>query len=53
MKYPTIFPLLHALATGELDSVGATLKRPVSEWGERALMEAGFVKLIAHGPAHL
>ena len=51
--YPTIFPLLHALATGDLDSSGGTVKRPVSEWGERALLEAGFAKLISHGPAKL
>lgn len=53
VDYPTIFPLLHALATGELDCSGATVKRPVSEWGERALLEAGFAKLISQGPAKL
>jgi hypothetical protein len=51
--YPTIFPLLHALATGDLDRSGGTVKRPVSEWGERALLEAGFAKLISNGPAKL
>jgi len=51
--HPTVFPLLHALATGEADGLGASVKRPVSEWGERALLEAGFAKLISHGPAKL
>ena len=51
--FPSVFPLLHALATGALDNFGATVKRPVSEWGERALLEAGFAKLISHGPAKL
>ncbi len=52
-NYPTVFPLLNALATGEAGGLGATVKRPVSEWGERALLEAGFAKLISHGPAKL
>lgn len=51
--YPVVFPFLHALATGEANGSGATVKRPVSEWGERALLEAGFAKLISHGPAKL
>ncbi|MEE3508531.1 GTPase-associated system all-helical protein GASH [Pseudomonas sp. 10C3] len=52
-SYPAVFPFLHALATGEANGAGATVKRPVSEWGERALLEAGFAKLISHGPAKL
>ena len=47
--YPTVFPLLHALATGELDESGASLKRSVSEWGERALLEATFTRLMSQG----
>ncbi|WP_081075570.1 GTPase-associated system all-helical protein GASH [Burkholderia stagnalis] len=47
--HPTVFPLLYALATGEVNGSGATVKRPVSEWGERALLEAGFAKMMAHG----
>lgn len=51
--HPTIFPLLHALATGEMDRSGAAVKRRVSEWGGRALLEAGFAKLILQGPSKL
>ena len=49
LAYPTVFPLLHALATGELDESGASLKRSVSEWGERALLEATFTRLMSQG----
>jgi hypothetical protein len=47
--HPTVFPLLHALATGEVDGAGASVKRRVSEWGERALQEAGFAKMMSQG----
>lgn len=47
--HPTVFPLLHALATGEVNGSGATVKRSVSEWGERALLEAGFAKMLTQG----
>lgn len=51
--HPTIFPLLHALATGEVSGSGAAVKRSVSEWGERALLEAGFVRMMSTGAAKL
>ncbi len=51
--YPTVFPLLHALATGEMDRSSAVVKRRVSEWGERALLEAGFAKMLSEGPSKL
>ncbi|MFP2240855.1 GTPase-associated system all-helical protein GASH [Pseudescherichia vulneris] len=47
--HPTVFPLLYALTTGEVDTVGGALKRSVSEWGERALLEATFSRLISQG----
>lgn len=47
--HPTVFPLLHALTTGEVDRLGAPLKRRVSEWGERALLEAGFANIMSQG----
>lgn len=47
--YPTIFPFLYALATGEVQGAGATVKRRVSEWGSRALLEAGFAKILSQG----
>jgi hypothetical protein len=51
--YPTVFPLLHALATGEANAPGATAKRPLSEWGERALLEAGFARMMDQGAGKL
>jgi hypothetical protein len=51
--HPSVFPLLHALVTGSMDVRGAAVKRRASEWGERALLEAGFLKLILNGPAKL
>jgi len=47
--HPTIFPLLHALATGETAQHGASVKRRVSEWGGRALLEAGFATMASRG----
>ena len=47
--YPTVFPLLHALATGEVNGSGASLKRRVSEWGKRALLESTFTRLMSQG----
>lgn len=51
--HPAVFPLLHALVTGEAGGAGAAEKRGVSEWGERALLEAGFVKMMSQGPGKL
>ena len=47
--HPTIFPLLHALATGETDQHGASVKRRLSEWGGRAILEAGFATIASRG----
>ena len=47
--HPTVFPLLNALVTGNGSTLGADIKRSVSEWGERALLEAGFTKMINQG----
>ncbi len=51
--HPTVFPLLHALATGEASGSGAVVKRRVSEWGARALLEAGFAKMMSQGAGKL
>lgn len=51
--HPTVFPLLHALASGELAGPGAAVKRRVSEWGERALLEAGFARMLSQGASKL
>lgn len=34
LAHPTVFPLLHALTTGEIDQINSSIKRPVSEWGK-------------------
>lgn len=53
LAYPSVFPLLHALVTGEAEGVAASLKRPVSEWGARALLETAFVRFLAQGISKL
>ncbi|WP_028672495.1 GTPase-associated system all-helical protein GASH [Saccharospirillum impatiens] len=52
-EYSFVFPLLHALATGEARGAGATVKRRVSEWGERTLLEACFVRMLSDGAGKL
>jgi len=52
-SHPSIFPLLHALTTGESNLPGGSVKRHVSEWGERALLEATFAKMLSQGPGKL
>ncbi|MFP5446433.1 MAG: GTPase-associated system all-helical protein GASH [Betaproteobacteria bacterium] len=52
-KHPTVFPLLHALATGEVVGPGAAVSRRLAEWGERALLEAGFARMMSQGAAKL
>lgn len=49
INYPDVFPLLYALQTGEVDGIGASVKRPISEWGERALLEATLARLMSQG----
>jgi hypothetical protein len=51
--HPTVFPLLNALASGEIDRNGACVKRRVSEWGGRALLEAGFSRMTSQGVGKL
>lgn len=53
VAHPTVFPLLRALTTGEAEGAGAAVKRRVSEWGARALLEAGFARMMAHGASKL
>jgi GTPase-associated system helical domain len=52
-RAPRVFPLLHALASGATSVDGAAVKRTAAEWGARALLEAGLVKIHATGPAKL
>jgi len=46
---PIVFPLLNALITGEAEGAGASVKRHVSEWGERALFESTLSRMVSEG----
>lgn len=50
---PTVFPLLHALATGSSSADGAKASRKSGDWGTRALLEAGLAQMHATGPGAL
>lgn len=52
-KWPTVFPLLNALVTGQSDGSAHAVKRRASEWGARALLEAGMVRYFETGAAKL
>lgn len=52
-KWPTIFPLLNALVTGNSDGPAHAVKRSASVWGARALLEAGMVQYFEKGAAKL
>lgn len=51
--HPSIFPLLHALATGASNAAGPSEGTKASTWGARALLEAGLIKMTMTGPAQL
>ncbi|WP_105421828.1 GTPase-associated system all-helical protein GASH [Neorhizobium sp. T25_27] len=51
--HSSVFPLLHALATGEVDSPGAGRKHKVSTWAGRALLEAGLNRMCDNGVRQL
>lgn len=50
---PLVFPLLNAINTGVVDADGASIVRPSEEWGARALLEAGLLRLMVVGPTLL
>lgn len=52
-NHSSVFPLLHALATGEVDCSGADNKRKVSTWAGRALLEAGLSRMCDNGALKL
>ncbi|MGY4823957.1 GTPase-associated system all-helical protein GASH [Stutzerimonas chloritidismutans] len=52
-SHPTVFPLLNALATGEIEGNGTYVKRRVSEWGGRVLLEAGLSRMASRGVGKL
>lgn len=49
VSYPAVFPFLAALAGGDLAEQSHPVKRSLSEWGSRALWEAGFIAVCKHG----
>lgn len=50
---PTVFPLLHALSTGQTSAEGGKAPRTSSYWGSRALFEAGLAHMCDSGPSNL
>jgi hypothetical protein len=52
-RHPSTFPVLNALATGSTNADGASISRSAEEWAGRALLEAGFEKILRNGPAKL
>ncbi|WP_031209136.1 GTPase-associated system all-helical protein GASH [Mesorhizobium sp. L2C085B000] len=52
-KWPAIFPLLNALATGRADGPEHSVKRRASTWGARAMLEAGMIQYFRTGAAKL
>lgn len=45
---PAVFPLSAALQTGVASDTRAKIKRPLSEWAERALLESSIARLCTH-----
>jgi hypothetical protein len=45
---PAVFPLSAALQTGAASDSRAKIKRPLSEWAERALLESSIANLCSH-----
>ncbi|MCF6117156.1 hypothetical protein L2449_09545 [Mesorhizobium muleiense] len=52
-RHSSVFPLLHALATGEVDTAGADEKRKASIWAGRALLEASLSRMCDNGAGKL
>jgi len=48
-KFPTVFPLLNAIVTGETKCDGAKEKRKASIWGGRALLEGALSRMMVVG----
>ena len=49
--YPSVFPLLNAIITGEINCEGATEKRRASTWGARALLESALSRMMDRLPS--
>lgn len=52
-RHSSVFPLLHALASGQVDASGADEKRRASTWAGRALLEAGLSRMCDNGVGKL
>jgi hypothetical protein len=52
-RWPAVFPLLNAIATGEANGPEHAVKRLASTWGARALLEAGMIQYFQTGAAKL
>lgn len=48
-RWPIVFPLLNALVIGQSDGPQHAVKRRASEWGARALLEAGMANYFKNG----
>lgn len=46
---PLVFPLLNAIHTGVIDADGASVERSCEDWGARALIEAGILRMGVTG----
>lgn len=51
--HSSVFPLLHALTTGDVGVSGAEVKRKASQWAGRALLEAGLMRMCDNGTLKL
>ncbi|MGN6236978.1 GTPase-associated system all-helical protein GASH [Dyella sp.] len=50
---PQVFPLLHAIITGQSTPPGASVKCRASTWGGRALLEAALARFATQGVVNL
>ncbi|MNQ85092.1 hypothetical protein D3C85_1002400 [compost metagenome] len=48
---PTVFPLITALVSDKPTNPNGKIKRSLSEWGSRALLEGAILHVTAHLPA--
>jgi hypothetical protein len=51
--HSSVFPLLNALATGDVGVSGAEVTRKASQWAGRALLEAGLMRICDNGALKL
>ena len=49
VRHSSVFPLLNALTSGQIDVAGAGRKRKTSDWAAQALLEAGLCRMCHQG----